>query len=305
MVRNMYLRRMKTEHRDVEVFHTISDLHAHLAAHRAAGASVGCVPTMGYLHDGHASLIREAATHHTVVVVSIFVNPTQFGPSEDFERYPRDFERDLALVTEAGGTAIFFPSVDEMYPNGARSTIHIDGVTEMLEGAQRPTHFDGVATVVSRLFEAMLPDEAYFGQKDYQQTLVVRKLVATSPLDVVHRVKITVLPTQRESDGLARSSRNVYLSSEDRADAPVIYRALSRARDAYAHGERASHALEQIMLDELTTVSRLQVEYATAVDATTLQPISTFGAHQHVALLIAARLGSTRLIDNLVIDPTA
>lgn len=301
----MYLRRMKTQERDVMVFRTIEELHDYLATARERGDTVGCVPTMGYLHDGHASLIREAAQHHKVVVVSIFVNPTQFGPSEDFERYPRDFERDQAIVAEAGGTAIFFPSVEEMYPSGARSTIHIDGVTEMLEGAQRPTHFDGVATVVSRLFEAMLPDEAFFGQKDYQQTLVVRKLVETSPLDVVHRVKITVLATQRDADGLARSSRNVYLSTEDRSDAPVIYRALLRAQNAFRNGERASDALESLMREELATVPRLDVEYATAVDATTLQHADHYAQGQSIVLLIAARLGSTRLIDNVVIDPQA
>lgn len=287
------------------VFRTIEELHEYLATARERGDTVGCVPTMGYLHDGHASLVREAAQHHKVVVVSIFVNPTQFGPSEDFERYPRDFERDQAIVAEAGGTAIFFPSVEEMYPSGARSTIHIDGVTEMLEGAQRPTHFDGVATVVSRLFEAMLPDEAFFGQKDYQQTLVVRKLVETSPLDVVHRVKITVLATQRDADGLARSSRNVYLSTEDRSDAPVIYRALLRAQNAFRNGERASDALESLMREELATVPRLDVEYATAVDATTLQHADHYAQGQSIVLLIAARLGSTRLIDNVVIDPQA
>jgi pantoate--beta-alanine ligase len=301
----MYLRRMKTQERDVMVFRTIEELHDYLATARERGDTVGCVPTMGYLHDGHASLMREAAQHHKVVVVSIFVNPTQFGPSEDFERYPRDFERDQAIVAEAGGTAIFFPSVEEMYPSGARSTIHIDGVTEMLEGAQRPTHFDGVATVVSRLFEAMLPDEAFFGQKDYQQTLVVRKLVETSPLDVVHRVKITVLATQRDADGLARSSRNVYLSTEDRSDAPVIYRALLRAQNAFRNGERASDALESLMREELATVPRLDVEYATAVDATTLQHADHYAQGQSIVLLIAARLGSTRLIDNVVIDPQA
>jgi pantoate--beta-alanine ligase len=296
---------MKTQERDVMVFRTIEELHDYLATARERGDTVGCVPTMGYLHDGHASLMREAAQHHKVVVVSIFVNPTQFGPSEDFERYPRDFERDQAIVAEAGGTAIFFPSVEEMYPSGARSTIHIDGVTEMLEGAQRPTHFDGVATVVSRLFEAMLPDEAFFGQKDYQQTLVVRKLVETSPLDVVHRVKITVLATQRDADGLARSSRNVYLSTEDRSDAPVIYRALLRAQNAFRNGERASDALESLMREELATVPRLDVEYATAVDATTLQHADHYAQGQSIVLLIAARLGSTRLIDNVVIDPQA
>lgn len=301
----MYLRRMTPHNRDVAIFTTIAELHAYLADARRSGATIGCVPTMGYLHDGHASLIREAAAHHNVVVVSIFVNPTQFGPSEDFERYPRDFDRDRAIVAEAGGTAIFFPSVEEMYPSGARSTIHIDGVTEMLEGAQRPTHFDGVATVVSRLFEAMLPDEAFFGQKDYQQTLVVRKLVETSPLDVVHRVKITVRPTQREDDGLARSSRNVYLSPEDRADAPVIFRALMRAQTAYRNGERTSDALERLMQDELATVQRLHVEYATAVDAATLQHATSYVSSQTIVLLIAARLGSTRLIDNVVVDPTA
>lgn len=296
---------MTPHNRDVAIFTTIAELHSYLGDARRSGATIGCVPTMGYLHDGHASLIREAAAHHSVVVVSIFVNPTQFGPSEDFERYPRDFDRDRAIVAEAGGTAIFFPSVEEMYPSGARSTIHIDGVTEMLEGAQRPTHFDGVATVVSRLFEAMLPDEAYFGQKDYQQTLVVRKLVETSPLDVVHRVKITVLPTQREDDGLARSSRNVYLSPEDRADAPVIFRALMRAQTAYRNGERTSDALERLMQDELATVPRLHVEYATAVDANTLQHATAYAPSQTIVLLIAARLGSTRLIDNVVVDPTA
>lgn len=295
---------MKTQERDVVVFRTIAELHDYLAEARERGATVGCVPTMGYLHDGHASLIREAAQRHAVVVVSIFVNPTQFGPSEDFERYPRDFDRDLAIVADAGGTALFFPSVDEMYPDGARSTIHIDSVTEMLEGAQRPTHFDGVATVVSRLFEAMLPDEAYFGQKDYQQTLVVKRLVATSPIDVVNRVTITVLPTQREDDGLARSSRNVYLSDEDRADAPVIYRALESARTAYQTGERSTSVLEQCMLTELARVPRLQVEYACAVDADTLRSREAFGKTDVVVLLIAARLGTTRLIDNMVLLPT-
>lgn len=296
---------MTHQNRDPEMFTTVDELHAFLAEARMQGATVGCVPTMGYLHDGHASLIREAAAHHAVVVVSIFVNPTQFGPSEDFERYPRDFERDRAIVRDAGGTAIFFPSVEEMYPSGVRSTIHIDGITEMLEGAQRPTHFDGVATVVSRLFEAMLPDEAYFGQKDYQQTLVVRRLVETSPLEVVHRVKITVLPTQREQDGLARSSRNVYLALEDRTDAPAIYRALMRARAAYDAGERSSSVLEQLMLDELATVTRMLVEYAVAVDSASLRGDTIFADEQCIVLLIAVRLGTTRLIDNLVIDPRA
>jgi pantoate--beta-alanine ligase len=288
--------------RDIPLITTIDAMHASVRDARSRGASIGCVPTMGYLHDGHASLIRAAAERHGYVVVSIFVNPTQFGPTEDFARYPRDLDRDRAIVAEAGGTAIFLPTVDVMYPNGPSSTIHINGVTEMLEGAHRPGHFDGVATVVARLFEAMLPDEAFFGQKDLQQTLVIKRLVATSAIPAVRSVRVTVLPTQRESDGLAMSSRNVYLSTEDRADAPVLYRALSAAAECIRAGEHRRTILEDAMRTVLTGVPRLSVDYAVAVDASTLLPVDVFaGDDTEVALLIAARLGSTRLIDNMVV----
>lgn len=294
-----------TPKRDIPVITTVAEMHQWVANERTLGHTIGCIPTMGYLHDGHASLIREASLRHGAVVISIFVNPTQFGPSEDFERYPRDLDRDLSVVAEAGGSVVFSPTVNEMYPNGAQSTIHVSGVTEMLEGALRPTHFDGVATVVSHLFEAMLPDEAFFGQKDLQQTLVIRRMVEESAIDTVHRVKITVMPTQREADGLARSSRNVYLSDEDRAVVPVIHRALSVAANSITNGERSRVLIELAMFATLQAVERFSIDYAVAVDASTLLPKDTFEIGDEIALCVAVRIGRTRLIDNELVRVTA
>lgn len=278
-------------------------MHAHIARAREAGDTIGCVPTMGYLHEGHASLIRAAAQKHRFVVASIFVNPTQFGPSEDFERYPRDLERDLAVLQGAGATHLFLPDVQEMYPDGIRSTIHLSGVTEVLEGAFRPTHFDGVATVVARLFQAMLPDEAFFGQKDLQQTLVIKQLVQTSSDPAVHSTRVTVMPTIREADGLAKSSRNVYLNADDRRDAVVIYKALESARSAILSGHVSCEAAERLMRETLSTVPRLQIDYAAAVDAETLRTESGRMPNE-IALCIAAKLGNTRLIDNMLVQIT-
>lgn len=278
-------------------------MHAHIARAREAGDTIGCVPTMGYLHEGHASLIRAAAQKHRFVVASIFVNPTQFGPSEDFERYPRDLERDLAVLQGAGATHLFLPDVQEMYPDGIRSTIHLSGVTEVLEGAFRPTHFDGVATVVARLFQAMLPDEAFFGQKDLQQTLVIKQLVHTSSDPAVHSTRVTVMPTIREADGLAKSSRNVYLNADDRRDAVVIYKALESARSAILSGHVSCEAAERLMRETLSTVPRLQIDYAAAVDAETLRTESGRMPNE-IALCIAAKLGNTRLIDNMLVQIT-
>ncbi len=292
---------MKNEHPLVVVCATITEMHAQIAQARSTGKSVGCVPTMGYLHEGHASLIRVAAQNHPFVVVSIFVNPTQFGPSEDFERYPRDLERDMQIASEAGATHVFLPSVQEMYPDEVRSTIHIDGITDVLEGASRPTHFDGVATVVARLFQAMLPDEAYFGQKDLQQTLVIRKLVATSTDDAVRSTKVTVLPTVREEDGLAKSSRNVYLNDVDRRDATAIYDALCSARDQIVAGCSSRATIELLMKVMLQRVDRLEIDYAVAVEAESLR-LDSDTLPAHVALCIAARLGGTRLIDNMLVE---
>lgn len=286
----------------ITVCETVNHMHREVDNARMSGQTIGCVPTMGYLHEGHASLIREAANKHPFVVVSIFVNPTQFGPSEDFERYPRDLERDMALLRQAGATHLFLPSVHEMYPDGVQSSIHIDGVTEVLEGAARPTHFDGVATVVSKLFQAMKPDEAFFGQKDLQQTLVIKKLVATSAESCVRETRITVLPTIRESDGLAMSSRNVYLSLEHRSQATIIYRTLCAACDAIRSGETRGTAIEDLMRDQLASVPNISIDYAVAVDAETLRS-STTEFIGPVALCIAVRLGTTRLIDNMLVEP--
>ncbi len=288
--------------RDIVTVDTVAEMQSIVRSARDRGLSVGCVPTMGYLHDGHASLISSAAAENDLVVVSIFVNPTQFAPGEDFERYPRSFERDLDVVRQAAGTHVFAPSVDEMYPGGARSDIHIDGVTEVLEGASRATHFDGVATVVSRLFEAMQPDVAYFGQKDFQQTLVIRSMVQTSSLDVVRRVRVEVLPTIREPDGLAQSSRNVYLTTDQRGKAPALYEALRLGADLLEGGCRDLAEVERAMRERLATVDELVVDYAVAVDAETLRPPNELTADTTVAVLVAARLGSTRLIDNMLVS---
>ena len=289
------------QQRDITTVETVAEMQSIARKARNQGLSVGCVPTMGYLHEGHASLIHRAASENDLVVVSIFVNPTQFAPGEDFERYPRSFERDLEVVAQAGGTHVFAPSIEEMYPGGARSDIHIDGVTEVLEGASRPTHFDGVATVVSRLFEAMQPDVAYFGQKDYQQTLVIRRMVQTSTLDDVRRVRIEVLPTVREPGNLARSSRNVYLTADQRAQASILHDALRLGADMLEGGLRNLDEIEHSMRQRLSTVDDLVVDYAVAVDANTLRAPMELTTDTTIALLVAARLGSTRLIDNMLV----
>lgn len=266
---------------------------------RRSGKTVGCVPTMGALHAGHASLITFAAAHHDVVVTSIFVNPTQFAPGEDFEAYPRDLAADLAIVEAAGGGVVFAPTVAEMYPNGPTTSIHVAGVSETLEGASRPTHFDGVATVVCKLFEAMMPHEAYFGQKDFQQTLVVRRMAE----DLLIPVRITVLPTVREPDGLAMSSRNAYLNAVERAQSRTISKALFAARELILAGERNGSTLHHVMATIIATEQALTLEYAVAANAVTLVAEPVFRSDATIVLLIAARLGKTRLIDNVLIQP--
>ncbi|MBM4178345.1 MAG: pantoate--beta-alanine ligase [Ignavibacteria bacterium] len=285
----------------VVICRTVAEMHQAVFQARSNGHTIGCIPTMGSLHQGHASLVRVAAERHNFVVASIFVNPTQFGPSEDFERYPRNVKSDLVILQQAGATHVFLPSIQEMYPVGVASTIHITGVTEVLEGASRPNHFEGVATVVARLFQAMLPDEAFFGQKDLQQTLVIKALVAASSDNAVARTKITVLPTVREHDGLAMSSRNVYLSAEHRQQATVLYRALVSARNMISAGETSRIAVEQEMLGTLSKVGDLTIDYAVAVDADTLR-CPTDDLPHTIALCVAVRLGNTRLIDNMLVE---
>lgn len=281
----------------MHIISTIAEMQHIATAARREGRSIGCVPTMGSLHAGHGSLISESAHHHPLTVVSVFVNPTQFGPNEDFEKYPRSLDADVDLIRSHGGTHVFAPTVQEMYPHGFSTSIHVKGITEILEGAHRPGHFDGVATVVCKLFQAMLPDEAYFGQKDLQQTIVVQRMTH----DLGLPVKVTVLPTKREDDGLAMSSRNVYLSQTERDHATTIYKALVAGARAITLGETSGAEVERIMHHVLATPGVFSVDYAVACSGADLAPCITIHPGEQIALLIAARLGNTRLIDNMLV----
>jgi pantoate--beta-alanine ligase len=262
-------------------------LDASRAWHRE-GRSVGLVPTMGALHAGHLALVGVARGENDVVVVSHFVNPLQFGPNEDFARYPRDWNRDLAALREASVDAVYRPSVEAMYPPDAATRVRVGGgLTETIEGAARPGHFEGVTTVVAKLLAAVRPDRAYFGQKDAQQVAVVKRMVADLDLGV----EIRVVPTVREADGLALSSRNVYLDAGERRAAASISGALRDAADAYAAGEHDGGRLRARIVARLALEPLVQPEYVELVDQATFQKPGTLA-------LIAARVGKTRLIDN-------
>ena len=261
---------------------------------RQQGKRLGVVPTMGALHEGHASLIRAAASHNDVVIVTIFVNPLQFGPREDFRRYPRTLARDLRLARRAGADIVFAPSMQELYPPGFHTRIDVGPLGACWEGRSRPGHFSGVSTIVAVLFHLTHPTNAYFGQKDYQQTLVVRRLVE----DVKIPVRIRVLPTVREPDGLALSSRNQYLSRVQRRQVTVLYRALCAARRRIRSGERRSAPIISEM-KRLMRSAGVRVDYAAVVDARTLTPQERL--HGQVAVLVAGWVGRTRLIDNLLV----
>jgi pantoate--beta-alanine ligase len=254
---------------------------------------------MGYLHEGHLSLVRAARERADRVMVTLFVNPTQFGPKEDLAKYPRDFERDRALCEAAGVDALFAPEASDMYPPGHATRVEVSGpLTEGLCGASRPGHFSGVATVVTKLFNLCEPDVAVFGQKDAQQAAVIRRF--TSDLDLP--VEIVVAPTVREADGLAMSSRNVYLSPEERAQAPVLKRSLDLAAEAFASGERHAEALIQRVRDTLATAPLCRIDYVECVDADSFAPVTAL--ERPSLLAIAAFFGRTRLIDNATLQNT-
>ncbi|HLI28897.1 MAG TPA: pantoate--beta-alanine ligase [Chloroflexota bacterium] len=275
----------------------IATIRALRAALAAAPRPVGLVPTMGALHAGHLALAERARAECATVVLSIFVNPTQFGPHEDYARYPRPIERDRELAQQAGVDLLFGPTVEEMYPPGAASWVEVEGLTARWEGEHRPGHFRGVATIVLKLFLAALPDRAYFGEKDYQQLRVVERLAA----DFLPELQIVACPTVREADGLALSSRNAYLTPEQRARATALYRALCRARALLADGERSGPVLEAAMREVLLAVPGLRLDYAAVVDAATLEPLAV--VDRPARALVAARLGDVRLIDNLALRP--
>ncbi|MCG3180632.1 MAG: Pantothenate synthetase [Phycisphaerae bacterium] len=279
--------------------HTIEELRRHLGEARAAGKSVGLVPTMGALHDGHAALVRRAVERCDYVVVSIFVNPTQFGPGEDLDRYPRSLEGDCSLVDQLGADLVFAPSAAEMYPAGYRTHVEVEGLSNVLCGASRPGHFRGVCTVVAKLFNLVLPDVAFFGQKDAQQVIIIQRMVT----DLNFPVELEVLPTVREPDGLAMSSRNRYLTASQRADAVCLFRALQAAFEMITGGERnAGHIrsrIEAIINDAHTA----EIDYVEIVDADTLEPLADL-ADRQALIALAVRVGQTRLIDNFAVDLT-
>lgn len=265
-----------------------------VGAARRSGGSIGFVPTMGALHEGHMSLVRLGRERTSYMVASIFVNPKQFGPREDYGRYPRDEARDAAILEDAGCDLLFAPSERDLYSSDDRTRISIGGLDEFLCGSSRPGHFNGVALVVAKLLNIVQPDESYFGQKDAQQAVIIQRMAAD--LDVP--VRIVVCPTVREKDGLAMSSRNYYLSALERGKAAALYEALLEARKALEAGERIPETVKRIMMARLLR-SELVIDYAEVVDAATLRPIGTIDGL--VLIAVAARLGETRLIDNIVL----
>ena len=286
----------------IEVVTTIADVRERHDSTRSWGGVIGLVPTMGYLHAGHASLMTAARNRCDLVTASLFVNPLQFGPSEDLSTYPRDFDRDVALAEAAGVDVLFAPSVEEMYPRGRPLTsVSVDHLDQRWEGAARPGHFAGVATVVAKLFAIAGPCRAYFGLKDYQQLQVVRRMAADLdlPVDVVG------CPIVREPDGLALSSRNVYLDEAERKAARCLRGALEAAQSAVQTGARSADALDRVMADEVGTEPLAGLDYAAVVDAGTLERAPASLEPGEYRLLIAARVGKPRLIDNdaLVVPP--
>jgi pantoate--beta-alanine ligase len=275
---------------------TIEEIRAWVGQARAEGKTIGLVPTMGALHAGHVSLIEAARRQCDAVVVSIFVNPTQFGPGEDLDKYPRPFEQDLEICRAHGVGAVFAPSPGQMYPQENVTWVAVEKLTEPLCGRSRPGHFRGVTTVCAKLFNIVGPDVAFFGQKDGQQARVIEQMVA----DLNMPLAIVVCPTVREPDGLAVSSRNQYLSPEHRTDATQIYQALRRGRELIEAGERRAEVVRAEMRTVLEQVPAIEIEYVSLVDAGTLDEVSE--ARGRVMAAIAVRLGSGRLIDNILVD---
>jgi len=263
---------------------------------RQSSGSVGFVPTMGYLHEGHLALVRQARNENSTVVVSIFVNPAQFGPSEDLASYPRDLDRDLELLDEEKTDLVFMPSDEEMYPPLFSSWVDVEKVTERLEEASRPGFFRGVATVVAKLFNIVQPAKAYFGQKDAQQAIVIQRMVA----DLNMNLEIVVVPTVRENDGLAMSSRNVYLSSQERQAATILFKALTLAKELWQRGEKDADRIRQQMISLIQKEPLAQIDYVSIADASTLEELKIVDRPALASLAI--RIGQTRLIDNTILE---
>lgn len=276
----------------VKIVKAVRAMHRAADRMRRAGHRIALVPTMGYLHEGHLSLVRRARREADRVVVSIFVNPLQFGPAEDFAAYPRDLARDLERLGQCGVHLAYLPEVAEIYPEDFATTVAVARLTQGLCGAHRPGHFDGVTTIVAKLFAAVKPHVAVFGQKDAQQTLVIQKMVRDLDLDV----EIAIAPTVREADGLAMSSRNAYLTPDERMEAPSLYRALMLGKKMIARGERRACRVVAAMRDVIAPLCHAKIDYIEAVDAESLAPVEVI--ENSVLLAVAVRFGEARLIDN-------
>ena len=275
---------------------TIAEVRAQVREWKQQGLTVGLVPTMGYLHEGHASLVKTSVQQCDRTVASVFLNPTQFGPGEDLETYPRDFEHDCALLTECGCDMVFHPEVSEMYPDGFATFVEVQSeMPRQLCGKTRPIHFRGVCTVVSKLFNIVQPDKAYFGQKDAQQLAVIRHMVS----DLNFGIEIVGCPIVREADGLAKSSRNTYLNEQERKAAVVLNQSLQAAEDLYKNGERSAAVLSAAIREKLAAEPLAKPDYVEIVDWNTLEPVETI--EDSVLMAIAVYIGKTRLIDNRIL----
>lgn len=280
----------------MQVLTTVREMQEYSDRVKSQGKAIGLVPTMGFLHEGHLSLVRKAKSVTDIVVVSIFVNPTQFGPGEDFHKYPRAMERDIDVCLKEGVDVIFAPTTEEMYPSPYLTYVNVEGITDRLCGRSRPGHFRGVATVVTKLFNIVAPDKAFFGWKDAQQLIVIKQMVK----DLNMRVKVVGLPTVRETDGLAMSSRNKYLSPEERQSATCLYRALLHAKELIEKGERDVGKIVDAMRGIVEKEPLAEIDYIEISDADSLEEISRIKGNVLIAL--AVKFGNARLIDNMVVS---
>lgn len=280
----------------ISVVSTVNEVRQQVKAWKSQGFSVGLVPTMGYLHEGHQSLIKKAVEENDKVVVSIFVNPTQFAPNEDLATYPRDLEADTKLCNSTGADLIFHPQPEEMYPDGYSTSVVMENLTKELCGKTRPIHFGGVCTVVSKLFNIVQPDKAYFGQKDAQQLAIIKRMVKDLNFDI----EIVGCPIIREADGLAKSSRNTYLNAEERQAALILSKAIKLGEDMVKNGETDARAVIKAMTDKINTEPLAKIDYVNAVNALTIEPIDKLSGKVLVA--IAVYIGKTRLIDNFIVE---
>ena len=277
----------------MQVIQTVAEMKK---VRRDLKGTVGFVPTMGYLHEGHLTLVRRSREANDFTVVSIFVNPTQFGPGEDFDRYPRDYPRDFAMLDQGHTDYVFLPPPGEMYPTSYNTWVEVQQITDRLEGAIRPGHFRGVATVVAKLFNIVAPTRTYFGQKDVQQCLVIKKMIQ----DLNMNLEMVIVPTVRESDGLAMSSRNIYLSPDERRQAPVLFQSLMTARKMWLEGEKDAEKLRQAMVDLILQMPLGNIEYVSIADALTLRELAK--AEPPAVVSLAVKFGRTRLIDNMLLE---